>query len=52
MAAIDQMQKAERMLRKLLEREGLPEPDDVEYAGNGVNFVWHDQMVVVQIEVD
>ena len=52
MAAMDQMQQAERKMRALLAKEGLPEPDVVEYDDECVNFVWHQEKVIVQIEMD
>ena len=52
MAAIDQMQEAERKMRALLEKEGLPGPDEVEYEDDCVSFVWHEEKVIVQIEMD
>ena len=52
MAATDQMEAAERKMRAFLASEGLPEPDEVEYTDEFVNFVWHDEKLVVQIEMD
>jgi len=51
MRAIHQMLAAEIKMRELLEREGLPEPDSVEYGQQCVNFVWLDERLVVEIDI-
>lgn len=44
--------QAEATMRELLEAEGLPEPDEVEYEGGSVYLRWIDQKLVVAIDLD
>jgi hypothetical protein len=36
----------------LIEDSGLPLPDEVEYGTACVRFLWPDQKVVVQVDID
>jgi len=45
------MLAAEIKMRELLEREGLPEPDSVEYGHQTVDFVWLDEKLIIQIDM-
>ena len=51
MATIDQQQRAERRMLQLLEDAGLPRPDEVDYGFDEVRFLWHDQKVVVVVDL-
>jgi hypothetical protein len=51
MAPIDQKHQAERRMRELLDRAGLPEPDEVEYGHACIRLLWHDRKVAVVIDV-
>ena len=43
---------AERSLRELLPRTGLPQPDEVEYREESVVFLWHETKLAVVIDLD
>jgi hypothetical protein len=43
---------AEKAMRELLPRTGLPQPDDVEYREESVVFLWHEQKLAVFIDLD
>lgn len=51
MAPIDRKQKAERLMRELLDDAGLPEPDEVEYGHACIRLLWHDRKVAVIVDV-
>lgn len=44
--------EAEQRMRELLESEGLPQPDEVEYGFLCVRFLFHDSKTCVVIELD
>ena len=44
--------EAERMLRELLRKEGLPQPDEVEYGHTCVRFLFHESKACVVIDLD
>lgn len=52
MAPIDQKQRAERRMIRLLKDAGLPLPDEVEYGERCVRFLWHDRKVAVVVDLD
>ena len=52
MATIDQKQRAERRILKLLEDAGLPAPDEVQYGDGCIRLLWHDRKVAVVVELD
>jgi hypothetical protein len=43
---------AERVVRELLERNGLPQPDEVEYGFTCVRLFWKDTQTVLVIDLD
>src|SRR4051812_49181083 len=51
MASMEQLTCAEADMRRLLEREGLAAPDEVEYWDKSVVLLWHDTKCAVVIEV-
>lgn len=44
--------EAEQNLRDLLRREGLPQPDEVEYGHTCVRFLFHESKACVVIDLD
>jgi hypothetical protein len=52
MASTEQLQEAERTMRALLEREGLPEPDEIEYGETCIRLFWHARKAVVIVSAD
>jgi hypothetical protein len=38
-------------MREIIERSGLPEPDDVEYEADGVVLLWHDARLAVIVDL-
>jgi hypothetical protein len=44
--------KVERAVRQLLEREQLPEPDEIEHRENSIVLLWHEQMLAVVVDLD
>lgn len=51
MATLEEKIGAERSGRTMLERAGLPQPDEVEYGYDCVRFFWTEQKVVVVIDI-
>ncbi len=52
MASIEQLLKAEVHIRELIESQGLPLPDEIEYGEACVRLIWRKQKAVVVIDVD
>jgi hypothetical protein len=50
-ARVDPFQAAETSMRELLEREGLEQPDEVEYLEASIALRWHERKLVVEIDV-
>jgi hypothetical protein len=44
--------KVEQAVRQLLEREQLPEPDDVEHRETSIVLLWHEQRLAVVVDLD
>ena len=44
--------RAEHQFRRLLNRGGLAQPDEVEYHETEVVFLWHDSKAAVVVELD
>ena len=42
----------EQAVRRLLEREQLPEPDEIEHRENSIVLVWHEQRLAVVVDHD
>jgi hypothetical protein len=51
-ATLSQKIAAERRIRTLLQNEGLPQPDEVEYGHTCIRLFWHDAKQVVVIQID
>jgi hypothetical protein len=47
----DPLQAAETSMRELLEREGLEQPDEVEYREASIALCWRERKLVVEIDV-
>jgi hypothetical protein len=43
---------AERDMRELLDRNGLPQPDEVEYRERSILMLWHGTKLAVAIDLD
>lgn len=52
MAPIDQKQQAERRMTRILEDNGLPLPDEVQYGETCVRFLWYDRKVAVVVDLE
>lgn len=44
--------RAEHRMRQLLESEGLPQPDEVEYGHSCVRFLFHESKACIVIDLD
>jgi hypothetical protein len=51
-APIDQKQRVERRMIRLLDDYGLPLPDEVQHGERCVRFLWHDRKVAVVVDLD
>ena len=52
MATLAQKIKAERQMRDLLEQNGLPQPDHVEYGFTCIRLFFNETKVVVVVDID
>jgi hypothetical protein len=52
MATLRQKIAAERNARTMLEDNGLPEPDEVEYGYTCIRLLWNEPKLAVVIEID
>jgi hypothetical protein len=52
MATINELHEAERAARQLLDDEGLPQPDKIEYRESSIALLWNDRKVAMVIDVD
>ena len=52
MATLKQKIEAECRMRELLEDNGLPPPDEVEYGYTCIRFFWHETKSVVVVDID
>lgn len=52
MATLAMKIKAEQTMRELLEQNGLPEPDEVEYGFGCIRLFWHGAKAVVIVDID
>jgi hypothetical protein len=52
MATLRQKIAAERRVRELLEENGMPEPDEVEYGFTCIRLYWHETRLVLVVDID
>jgi len=52
MASLAQKIQCEARMRELLESEGMPPPDEVEYGYGCIRLFFHDPKVVVVVDID
>jgi hypothetical protein len=52
MASLKQKIQAEQRMRELLEQNGLPQPDAVEYGYTCIRLFYNDTKTVVIIDID
>lgn len=52
MATLKQKIQAEHKMRELLEHEGMPEPDEVEYGHGCIRLVFDEPKIVLVIDID
>jgi hypothetical protein len=52
MASLKMKIKAEVRMRELLEQEGLPPPDEVEYGFGCVRLFWYETKTVIIVDID
>jgi len=52
MATLKQKIQAERHARKLLQNDGLPEPDVVEYGYTCIRLLWLERKVALIVDID
>ena len=52
MATLEQKIAAERDALDLLERNGLPEPDDVEYGHTCIRLIWWEPKAALIVQID
>ena len=52
MATLEQKITAELMLRSMVDKEGLPEPDHIEYGHTCIRAIWWESKVALVIDID
>jgi hypothetical protein len=52
MATLKRKIEAEKKMRELLENEGLPPPDEVEYGFGCIRLFWNHSKTVIVIDID
>ena len=52
MATILELHEAERAARQMLDDQGLPQPDQIEYREASIALLWNDRKVAMVIDVD
>ncbi|MEA2431638.1 MAG: hypothetical protein QOI19_2111 [Thermoleophilaceae bacterium] len=52
MAIASEHEAAEQAMRELLEREGLPQPDEVEHRERSILLLWHATKLAVVIDLE
>ena len=52
MAITSEHEAAERAMRELLETEGLPQPDEVDYRETSILLLWHATKLAVVIDLE
>ncbi|HEY3728691.1 MAG TPA: hypothetical protein VGL51_16055 [Solirubrobacteraceae bacterium] len=52
MATLKEKIDAERRMRDLIDKEGMPEPDRVEYGHTCIRLFWEQPRAVVIVDID
>jgi hypothetical protein len=52
MASLRQKIAAEHSVRELLEKNGLPEPDEVEYGYGCIRLLFHEPKTALIVDID
>ena len=52
MAPLAQKVDAERRMRELLESDGLPQPDEIEYGEECIRLFFYESKLVVIVDLD
>ena len=52
MATLEQKIAAEREARLMLEQNGLPEPDDIEYGHTCIRLIWWEPKAALIVQID
>jgi hypothetical protein len=52
MASLEQKIAAEQRMRELIESEGLPEPDRIEYGYTCIRVFWEQSKLMLVIDID
>lgn len=52
MATLAQKISCEQKVRAIIERGGLPEPDEIEYGSTCIWVLWYEPKLALQIDVD
>jgi hypothetical protein len=52
MAITSEHEAAEQAMRELLERAGMPPPDEVEYRETSILMLWHATKLAVVIDLE
>lgn len=52
MATMRDRGEAERDVRRLLESQGLPAPDEVEHRESEIVLLWHESKLALVIDLD
>jgi hypothetical protein len=52
MAITSEHEAAEQAMRELLERAGMPQPDEVEYRETSILMLWHATKLAVVIDLE
>jgi hypothetical protein len=52
MATLEQKIQAEATVREMIETNGLPEPDQIEYGFTCIRLLWHQPKLVLVVDID
>jgi hypothetical protein len=52
MASVERKLEAEVRMRDLIEREGLPPPDHIEYGYTCIRLIWWERKLAVIVDLD
>lgn len=52
MATLQQKIAAERSARAMLEAGEVPQPDEVQYGHTCIRLLWHEQQLVLVVDID